>query len=461
ELVEIQQNRRGVDARLVDRISREESIVQADYVIGADGGNSTVAAQAGFEFDGQMALGAAVNCWLEVDLTRYTAHRPGVLYWMTQPGNNFWVGSGTWICVRPWTEWVLLFMYDPNQGEPDLSESAVIERARATIGDRDLPIKVKSTAKWQINHMVARSLRRGRIFLAGDAAHRHPPANGLGTNTSIQDAFNLCWKLTAVIKGDAGDSLLQSYDEERQPVARVVVDRAMKSVRDMLPISNALGFEPGQSEAAGWANVEELFSNTDEGRSRRAQLSRAVELQNYQFNCHGIELGQRYRSSAIFGDGVNAPAPPRDPELYYQASTAPGASLPHAWVELKRGRERVSTHDLVGRGRYTLLTGMADAQWRAVAEGAARALGIRLDVFSIGGPSSDAQDVEGRWQHISEVTDSGCILVRPDRHVAWRQLDDKDASTDLLISTLQSVLGREATPTEIEMEDDDVAQSVR
>lgn len=442
ELQEICQGESGVTALLIDRVSGESVRVEADYAVGADGGNSLVAAQCGFEFDGQMALGAAVNCWLEVDLSRYTAHRPGVLYWMTQPGNNFWVGSGTWICVRPWNEWVLLFMYDPAQGEPDLDEASVIERARATIGDKDLPIRVKSVAKWQINHMVARRMRKARVFLAGDAAHRHPPANGLGTNTSIQDAFNLAWKLAAVIKGQAEGSLLETYNDERQPVARTVVDRAMKSVQDMLPISQALGFEPGQSEAEGWANVDELFSNTAEGRRRRQALKEAVCLQNYQFNCHGVEMGQRYVSPAVVPDGAPEQAPERDPELYYTPSARPGACLPHAWVERKRGRQRVSTLDLVGNARFVLLTGLDDARWRTAVEAVAARLGIRLDVVSIGGPNSDAQDVEGRWQELSGLSDSGCLLVRPDFHVAWRQLDDARASTETLMSVMQGLLGR-------------------
>ena len=107
---------------------------------------------------------------------------------MAQPGSDYWVGSGTWICVRPWNEWVLLFMYDPKDGEPDLSEEAVIARARTTIGDPAIPIKVKSVSKWTINKMHARSMTKGRVVIAGDAAHRHPPANGLGSNTSVQDA---------------------------------------------------------------------------------------------------------------------------------------------------------------------------------------------------------------------------------------------------------------------------------
>ena len=125
ELVEIAQDESGVTARVREATTGTEYEIRARYAIGADGGRSIVASQLGFTLDGETDLGASLNMWLEVDLSRYTAHRPGVLYWMAQPGNDYWVGSGTWICVKPWTEWVLLCMYDPADGEPDISEAAV------------------------------------------------------------------------------------------------------------------------------------------------------------------------------------------------------------------------------------------------------------------------------------------------------------------------------------------------
>ena len=438
ELVSMEQDDKAVRSLLRDRLSGEEFTVVSQYAIGGDGDNSVVCKSIGFPVEGRMGLGAAINVWLEADLTKYTAHRPGTLYWMTQPGNDYWVGSGTWICVRPFTEWVLLFMYDPAQGEPDLGEEALIERARSTIGDPDVAVTIKAVSKWTINQVVAKTMNKGRVLIAGNAAHRHPPANGLGTNTCVQDGFNLAWKLALVLKGKAGPALLDTYTAERQPVAEQVVKRAMKSVRDMLPISHALGFEPGQDEAAGWANVEELFSDTPRGRERREALREAVELQHYQFNCHGVELGQVYESAAIVADGTVRPWPTRDPELYHQPMTFPGASLPHAW--LQRDRQRVSTLDLVGRGRFTLLTGVGGKAWRDAAASVGERLGVPIDVVSIGGPGCDAQDVHGRWESLSRIGDSGALLVRPDRHIGWRvkEIDRlKDPATALAAAMRQ------------------------
>lgn len=437
ELIALSQNADETDAVVRDRATNEQYRIRAKYVIGADGGRSTVAEQLGFPLDGESGLGAAVNVWLEADLTAYTAHRPGTLYWMAQPGNDYWVGSGTWICVKPWTEWVLLFMYDPAQGEPDISEEALVQRAQATIGDPSVQVRVKSVGKWQINHVVAAEYRRGRVFLAGDAAHRHPPANGLGTNTSIQDAYNLAWKLAFVLRGAAGPELLGTYHTERQPVGRQVVDRAMKSVADMLPISQALGFTPGQSAEDGWASLEELFSAGPDGARRRAELDAAVELQNYQFNAHGVELGQRYESRGIIPDGTPWPEPERDPELYHQPTTHPGAPLPHAW--LQHGTDRVSTLDLAGHGRFCLLTGIGGQPWEEAAAKAAAALGIDLPSYRIG-TRCEYDDVYGDWTRRREVPDAGALLVRPDRHIAWRAREPGADPARELLAALRRVL---------------------
>jgi len=440
ELLDFTQDGEGVTARILDRGTGREFTVRTQYMIGADGARSRVMELLGIPLEGEMGLGCAVNVWLRADLRRYCESRPGVLYWMVQPGNDYWVGSGTFICVRPWNEWVMLFMYDPAQGEPDLSEAAVIERARRVIGDADIPVEILATSKWQINHVVAQRYAEGRVFCCGDAVHRHPPANGLGINTSVQDAYNLAWKLALVLKGQAGPGLLDSYCAERQPVGRQVVDRAMESVRNMLPISNALGFKPGQSEAEGWNSLHELSADSPLGRERRAALEKAIQLQHYQFSCHGVELGQRYSSGAVLADGSEEPAYTRDRELYYHPTTWPGAHLPHAWLHDTAGR-KLSTLDLCGQGRLTLLTGHGGDAWCRAAEMLARELGIDLVVRRIG-LGLDYEDSYGDWARLREIDEDGCLLVRPDQHVAWRSQGAAADAEAVLLGAVRAVLAR-------------------
>ncbi|HEY4558384.1 MAG TPA: FAD-dependent monooxygenase [Enteractinococcus sp.] len=443
KLMDIWQDDTGVTAVVRDRNTEGETTIRARYVVGADGGRSTVAQELGFEFEGETGLGAAVNIWLEADLTAYCQHGPGVLYWMAQPGNDYWVGSGTWINVKPFTEWVLLCMYDPDEGEPDLSDEALIARAQQTIGDPEVEVRIKAASTWQINRVVATSYQRGRAFLAGDAAHRHAPANGLGTNTSIQDSYNLAWKLAMVLKGQADASLLDTYDAERQPVGERVVHRAWKSVQDMGVISEALGFRPGQSSAEGWASLDELFSAADGAAQRRQQLAEAIELQNYQFNAHGMDMGQYYDSAAVIDGSMTPPDTGLDQDLYYVPSVTPGAVIPHAWVQ--RGTDRVSTLDLVGQGRFTLVTGIDDAAWRHAAEDVAVQLGVDLIVEQVGVRCQN-DDVLNAWTQLREVSDSGALLVRPDRHLAWRIDKLPEDPTAALRGALQTVLGRHHVP---------------
>ncbi len=123
--------------------------------------------------------------------------------------------------------------------------------ARSRSATPRFAIRIKKISEWQFNHVVAGRYRDRRLFLAGDAAHRHPPANGLGSNTSIQDSYNLAWKLALVTSERASDRLLDSYHDERQPVGRRVVDRANQSVGEMFPFIEALGFRPDQTPEEG------------------------------------------------------------------------------------------------------------------------------------------------------------------------------------------------------------------
>lgn len=444
ELVEIRQEAEQVRSLVRDRGSGEEYEVISQFVIGADGGRSTVADLLEFPFDGSSGLRRMVNSWLEVDLTELVQHRPGVMYWIGQPGHEAWFGTSTWASVKPWNEWIMFYPWDEDELP---SEEFVIERARLSIGDDDIPVRVKSITAWQVNNIVASEYGKGRVFLSGDAAHRHPPAGGLGSNTSIQDAFNLGWKLIWVLRGLAGPELLETYSAERQPVGAHVVRRANQSWDAQAGVINALGFEEGQSAEAGWASLDDLYSGSSHATERRTDLAKALEQLNYRSNAIGVELGQRYTSAAVVDDGTPFPAPERDPELYYEPTTHPGAHLPHAWIEHER--QQVSTVDLVGHGRFSLLVGVDGSAWSDAMLAVAAEFGLELDrdvvVMSIG-LRCQYDDVIGDWARVREVNDAGAVLVRPDRHVAWRSVGPASNPTAVLRSVFAQILARE-TPT--------------
>ena len=253
----------------------------------------------------------------------------------------------------------------------------------------------------------------------GDACHRHPPTNGLGSNTSIQDAFNLSWKLALVLDGRADGSLLHSYDAERAPVGEQIVSRANQSIEEFGPIFEALGLLDTSDPEQMRANMEARKDDSQAGTQQREKLRQAIELKNYEFNAHGVEMNHRYHSLAVVADGTPEPEFDRDPELYYHPTTWPGARVPHVWLE-HRGR-KVSTLDLAGKGRFALFTGISGGVvWREAAAAVSAQTGVEIACFVIG-PGQDVRDIYNDWASAREVAESGCVLVRPDHHVAWRR----------------------------------------
>jgi 2,4-dichlorophenol 6-monooxygenase len=434
EVVGVRQTPECVVARVRRRLDGTEVEIRARYVIGCDGARTVVGEEGDFEFEGAARPIGAITVWIEADLTRYTKHRSGALFFVCGPGSEDVVS--VWTCVEPWTEWSSIFARHGG-ALGDVSEESVLARVRAAIGDPDVEVKIKKISDWQFNHIVAANYRDRRLFLAGDAAHRHPPANGLGSNTSIQDAYNLAWKLSLVISGRARESLLDTYNQERQPVGRQVVDRANQSVDEMNGWIGALGFRPDQTEEEALALVDRLFG--PDGEEQRQALLRGLDLMNGQFNAHGVELGQRYTSDAVVGDGTPFPPYERDPDLYYHPTTHPGAHLPHVW--LQRGSEEISTIDLCAYDRFTLLTGINGEAWREAAVYVTREFGVTIAPVVVGMGQTN-NDALGTWTWAREVSDDGCLLIRPDRVVAWRFSGRAADPVGELSAVMGKILGR-------------------
>ncbi|TVL91524.1 FAD-dependent monooxygenase [Streptomyces sp. SAJ15] len=424
EFRSLEQDEQGVTSVIVDRASGREYTVRSDYVIGADGARSRVLRQLGIDVEGPTGFAKAVSTWFEADLSRYAAHRPGILYMGTLPGDR--VGDlRVFISIRPWNEWVFLSTDDPAAGFDPNDPEAMRDRIHESLGDSSVPITIKNISPWELSSAVAPRYSSGRVFCVGDAVHQNPPTNGLGLNTAVADSFNLCWKLRLVLAGQAGPELLETYHGERQPIGRQAVDRAFRSMLDLHGIPEALGFAEGQSAAEQWRLLGELTEESKEGEARRAALAAATERIEYQVNAHGVELGYRYGSGAMVPDETPEPDRDTDPELFYHPTTRPGARLPHAWLE--NGRRRCSTLDVTGRGRFVLLTGTEDGPWHEAAREAARRTGVEITVTRIG-PGPGLRDPYGTWERVREVAADGAVLVRPDGHVAWRAATGEGAA---------------------------------
>ncbi|MFJ5268501.1 FAD-dependent oxidoreductase [Streptomyces sp. NPDC088358] len=431
----------GVTVEVLDRLTGARYSIRAKYLIGADGARSKVAADIGLPFEGAMDIAGSMNITFKADISRYVSHRPSVLYWVVQPGSNVGgIGAGLVRMIRPWNEWLIVWGYDIADEPPVVDEQAAIQIVRNLLGMPDLDVEITGTSLWGNNEMYASRLHLGRVFCAGDAVHRHPPSNGLGSNTSVQDAYNLAWKLAAVLRGQAAPALLDTYTDERAPVAERIVKRANRSGREFVDIFRSLGVLDARTEADMAAAIEERKDNTPAGAAKRAALVRAMDLKNYEFNAHGVELGQFYASSAVLSDGSTRPAPARDTDLYYEMSTVPGSHLPHAWVG--DSSRRLALMDLAPYTRWTLLTGIAGEAWAQAGEKIAQELGVPLETVVIG-PGREVTDLYYDWAKLREVEESGVLLVRPDKHIGWRAMTLPENPEDQLRQALLSILGRD------------------
>lgn len=441
EFLSLEQDTDGVTARLRDRLRGDEFTVRARYLIGADGGRSSVAEQVGLPIAGQSGKAGSMNITFKADLSRHVAHRPSVLYWVMRPGAHMGgIGMGLVRMVRPWNEWLLVWGYDIDQPPPEMDEATARDIVHDLVGDRDIPVEITSSSLWTVNHSYATTYSAGRVFCAGDAVHRHPPSNGLGSNTSIQDSYNLAWKLAMVIRGQAGPGLLDSYTAERAPVGKQIVDRANLSRDQFGPIFQALGLDEYSEEDDIAGGLAACRSETADGTKRRQALEEAIQLKNYEFNAHGVEMNQRYVSSAVVPDGDAGEVWARNPELFHQPSTRPGAKLPHAWLVDGDGN-RLSTLDVVGKGTFTVLTGLSGGEWEAAAAECGNTLGIPLKCVRIG--SENSRDAYGEWRRTSGMAEDGCLLVRPDGHIAWRSSRPPQADSSAcaeLLGALRAVL---------------------
>ncbi|SCO46664.1 related to phenol 2-monooxygenase [Fusarium fujikuroi] len=437
-------------ATLKDKFSNLEYKINTKYLFGADGAQSQVVKQLDLPLERKPGQGLAINVLVKADLSHLVKHRKGNLHWVMQPDKEHpefgWMGIVR--MVKLWDEW--MFILFPNRDcDPNIqaTKEEYLQRVRDFIGD-DTPAEILNISKWFINEIVAERYSVGSyIHCLGDAVHRHPPMNGLGSNTCIQDAFNLAWKVAYVEKGIASPALLDTYNTERQPIGESIITRANDAFRDHFHVWDAMGALPEKVEDRR-KNVDELASPSLQGEEQRRRFRDVITQTSHEFHGLGIEMGQRYSGAGIYDADEPAPySPPGkaadDPILHYDASTYPGCRLPHVWLNTSVPSEPVSTIDLAGHGKFVLFTGIGGEGWQTAAYEVSKKLGVPLDVHIIG-YRQQWEDFYFDWQRVRGVEDSGAVLVRPDRFVAWRYprvLADAEGCSEKLISVMKSVLG--------------------
>ncbi|OJJ52742.1 hypothetical protein ASPSYDRAFT_62441 [Aspergillus sydowii CBS 593.65] len=410
-----------------DLISTQTFQIHADYLFGADGARSHVARSLGFSFSSQPSGGRACNVLLRADLGHIMhRERQTGLHWIVKCDRTTYPGMVAHMrMVRPWNEWIVVGFGEkgsnPFEGLTTQSPE-LVDCVRELIGDEGVDIEVVRVDPWTIRESIAESysLSGENVFLLGDAAPRHPPAFGLGSNTCVQDAYNLAWKVAYVAKGLAGAGLLRSYSPERQPVGATLVRESNQGIRAHAQVWESLGTF-AQTRAEGVEQLGRLSEATEEGETARANLDDALQRIGYEIQSLGIAYNQFYDSSAVHtqDEPGGRPQLEADPIVYPQITTYPGSRLPHAWLDVPTRQKTISTLDLAGKGAFCLLFGVGGDAWKQAARAVTAATGIPVHAYGIGF-GLDYIDIHRDWAAKRGVEEGGCVLVRPDRFVAWR-----------------------------------------
>ncbi|MDH2387895.1 FAD-dependent monooxygenase [Streptomyces sp. HNM0663] len=395
ELESFEQDADGVTALVRDRAAEERYTVRADYVVAADGPRSPVRSRLGIAQSGPGELFANVSVTFRSSrLADAVGDRRFICCYLT--GSE---ADGALLPVDNKEHWVFHAPWHPEQGETleEFTEERLRQHIRRATGVVDLDVDITGKASWRAAERVADRYAVGRVFLAGDSAHEMSPTGAFGSNTGIQDAHNLAWKLAAVLDGSAGPGLLETYDAERRPVALATSARASaRSVEHSHP-----GFAPPPGM----------------GGNKRGGILNVV-------------LAYRYPRGAVVGADPAGPVVPEDVRLTGQ----PGSRAPHMWLRGPGGR--LSTLDLYERSLVLLSDARGTAGWHEAALRIAERDGTPLTSYRIGeGAGADlvyeagtAGAAGGRggpaaaadWAQAHGTTADGAVLVRPDGFVAWR-----------------------------------------
>ncbi|MFL5818727.1 MAG: FAD-dependent monooxygenase [Conexibacter sp.] len=367
---------RGSSVTVVARQGDAERTIEAAYVVGCDGAGSTVREAIGIEMLGSRAMARNFGVVFRApELAARIPHAPALHYWTVNPATPSYMGpsdqQGLW-----WLQATAI------PSDVDVNRLDPVDVVRGAVGG-DVAMEVVSVDPWEAHALTADRVSRGRVFLAGDAAHMHTPMGAHGLNQGIGDAVDLGWKLAAVRAGWADPAILGSYAAERGPVHARVTDEATGNYR---AVANSF-------VRAG------LDDDSAEGHRLRAQLGEEIRTRKArEFYSLGLVLGHCYDGSPIVVPDGTEP-PPAEVETFTPRAR-PGGRAPHRWLDDGR-----SLYDTFGKG-FTLLRFAGGDDHRQIEQEAARR-GVPMTSVEITDPA------------LRTLYEHDLALIRPDQVLAW------------------------------------------
>ncbi len=377
---EVSEESDGVVASLEADGSAAPLAIRADYVIAADGAGSPTREQLGIGMTGPEALQHHMMIHFDADLRALTSAHPGLLYFCLSPE-----AGGAFIGYERDRTWVFMQSYDPvTQSRDDFDEPACRQLIEAAAGAPIEDFKLKNVSPWTMSAQVADAYRKGRVFLAGDAAHRFPPTGGLGLNTGVADAENIAWKLAKVLQGQAQPSLLDTYESERRAIAQINTQQSlMNSAKIMHVFAAVYGPDPKKTAE----HYAAMCANPDDPGIREA-----VEIQRPHFDSFNLQLGYRYGACV-------------DPETIDISRYVPSFEVGD-YLPLVKLTDSPWLLGLLPHDDFALVTGPDAAEWA----------NDQVAVFSEDADFDPTQPFHTR----AGLSTSGALLIRPDGHICAR-----------------------------------------
>ena len=401
ELVAFEQDEDGITATIRERESESTLTVRARFLVVADGTHSEIRQQLGIGQHGKGSLFHCVSMIFEADIMELFHKRHAVMCFVANDG----ISNGALVpypgsAARP-DLYRLDVSYDPEEETvADYPEARCLSLVRAAVGIPDLPTQLKAVMTYAACELVADRFQQGRAFLVGDAARTQPPSGGLGGATGIAEAYNLAWKLAAVLRGEAGEALLATYDAERRPQADYTAEQVA------------------------------LLS-----QQRQVEGSAGITVDTFT-----LVMGYRYSTGAIVREAGDENLPlVKHPD---QWKGQPGTHASHLMLEQED--KPVSTRDLFGP-HFVLLIGPDGRQWKDAARSTKDALHLPLGIYQIGGEAADLIDADRKFCDAYGITASGAVIVRPDGFIGWRShaaSENKQDAEQTLTQALSMLLSR-------------------